>query len=297
MSSLISPSTLDFVRDIRAEQLRRKRAERNAGFGANIPNSVADCQVQPDPQWETDLRACNPISEHFTHLRFYWYRAGARWVLYDCLPAHLIRDDETKYGPTMTGQELLAAFNGPPPRMLEDWQQVGISDMQHEMYRLHKVFALPFWVLQGDKGGHQVAYSPWEQNLLIAKGLPAEPPKIGSLDPCPFDQRVIAQLNQRNRRIKLGERLMKMSGTKEFADAEMEVLQREIREAEMAFVESQMQPIADMAMSLVAGSNTRSEHADQIVRVPDGTAAKAADAYQQYKETGEYTFKPGMIGT
>lgn len=291
MSKLIDPSVRDFVLEHRAEQLRQKRETRNIGFGLNLPNSVIDCQVQPDPQWEADLRRINPISTHFTHLRFYWYRAAMRWVLYDCLPGHLIQDDETKYGPTMTGKELLAALNGPPPRELEAWQETGISDMQHEMYRLHRVFALPFWVLQGENGGHQVMYSPWEQNLLLAKGLPAEPPKIGTLPPCPFDQRVIQQLNQRNRRIQLGERLMKMSGSVEFANAEMEQIQREIREAEMRFIESTMEPVTDMAMSLVKGANTRSEHADQIIRVPDGTAAKAKDAYEEYRATGDFSIK------
>ena len=52
-----------------------------------------------------------------------------------------------------------------------------------------------------------------------------------------------------------------------------------------------MEPIVDMSMSLVRGQRTRSEHDDQVVRVRDGVAAQAADANQEYLETGNYTLR------
>lgn len=256
--------------------------------GANVPNSVADCAVAFPADWEERLRAMSPITDRFSHLRAYWYRAGQRWVLYDCVPRVLIKDDEAQGAP-ITGRELIAALEGPPPRDLEDWQKCPyVSDMQHEFYRLYRVYARPFWVLQGENGGHQVKFSPWQQNVLIAKGLSPEAPQIGSLPPCPFDMRVVKALTHLNRLHALDDRLDKLqaSGTVESANAEMEGIQREIREAEMAFIESQMTPLVDMTSSLMRGSNSRSEHEDQLVIVPKGAAAKAKDAYEQYRETG-----------
>lgn len=290
MSGLISANTLDFVRDIRAEQLRRKQAARNAGFGTNLPNSVADVAV-PFP-YMTELRAVSPETTKHSYLIPYWYRAGGRWVLYDAIDRRLIPDDDQPPGVPMAGRELLACLEGKAPRDLhEDERCPFVSDVQHEMYRLYHVYGRPFWVLQGEKGGHQVNFSPWQQNVLIAKGLSADAPKIGSLPPCPFDRRTSDQLNHLNRLNRLDGRLdrLRESGSVESANAEMEQIQREVREAEMAFIEHQMTPIVDMAMSLVAGPNTRSEHRDQIVQVRPGVAAEAKDAYDAYKETGDYS--------
>jgi hypothetical protein len=98
---------------------------------------------------------------------------------------------------------------------------------------------------------------------------------------------VVRQFQHLNRLHKLGDRLDKLeaSASKEAAK-EMEGIQREIREAEMAFVESQMQPLVEMASSL----NQKSEHADQLIHLP-GQAARAADAYDEYRETGLFSIK------
>ena len=67
--------------------------------------------------------------------------------------------------------------------------------------------------------------------------------------------------------------------------------QKESRQAEFDFISGQMEPIGDMSMSLVRGSNSRSEYDNQVVRVRDGVAAEAADATQRWLETGDYVLK------
>jgi len=279
-----------FVREIRREQLRRKQLERNDGVGVNLPNSVADVAVAFP--WLAELREVSPVTDKHSYLIPYWYRAGGRWVLYDAVPRALIPDNDEPPGIPMSGRELLGFLEGPPPRELEAWQRCAfVSDVQHEMYRLHKVYARPFWVLQGEQGGHQVNFSPWQQNLLLAKGLPSVAPKIGSLDPCTFDRRAVAQLHHLSRLHRMDDGLdrLRASGTVESANAEMEAIQREVREAECRFIEQQMTPVVDMALSLVRGSNSRSEHQDQLVHVRPGVAAEAKDAYDRYRETGDYS--------
>lgn len=257
-----------------------------------MPNSVADMAV-PFP-WEKELRRISPITGRHSHLRAYWYRVGERWVLYDCLPKALIPEDGPPPGIPMEAGELHAALNGPPPSSLHfDDRCPFVSDLQHAFWHRYGEYVRPFWVLQGDRGGHQVNFSPWQQNVLLAKNLPPTPPMIGALPYAPFDGRAIQQLQHLNRLHQMDDNLDRLlhSGSKAAADAEMDAIQKEIRLAEAAFIEGQMTPLTDMSMSLARGANSRSEHADQLVWVKPGMAARAADAYDEYLETGNYTMR------
>ncbi len=308
IAEMAGPRSPGLVEEIRAEQLRVKRAARREGIGVNLANAVTDVSL-PFP-WEEDLRRISPKTMLHSWLLAYWYRTAGRWVLYDALPVELI-DPDASQGCPATGEEILTALAGidwqdqktgflrhgalgPRPSEAPDYARCDyVSDVQHEMYRLHRVYARPFWVLQGEQGGHPVGYAPQIQNLMLAKGLPPDPPVIGSLPPCPFDLRVSAKLQTLNRLHQLDDSLdrLRKSGSVEFANAETAKLEREIRETEMAFIETQMTPLVDMSTSLVHGMNSRSEHDDQIIRVPDGMASRAADAYAEYRETGNYTLK------
>lgn len=254
--------------------------------GANLPNSVADISVQFPEDWMLALRQVSPVTTLHSYLIPYWYRAGQRWVLYDAKPRCLIEDDELQGG-LITGQELLAALEGPPPRMLESWQVCPfVSDVQHELYRLHKVYARPFWVMQGESGGHQVQFDPWQANLLSVKGLPTEPPAIGSLQPCPFDNRVIHQLQRLNRLHQLGNDLerLKDSALPEYAQMETDRIQRDIRDAEMQFIEQQITPLVEMTSTIQKSS----DYQDLIMYSKPGAAAVAKDALQEHMETGHF---------
>jgi hypothetical protein len=274
------------IMEMRAEELAQKRAARNAGVGVNIPNAVQDVQITPD--WIADLHADSPVSTVHSYLMPYWYRAGQRWVLYDVLPVDAI-DDELDTGSGITGADLKALMAGPRPSDRSD--DVPISDTQHEMFRLWKGFARPYWVLQGENGGHQVHFSPDQSSALLRMGLPSEPPRIGDLPPCPYDNRARMQIRHLNRLHQFSDSIdqLRKSGSPEAAKAERERIERMIRESEMAFIEAQMRPVVDMSMSLARGANTRSEHADELVQVESGMASRAKDAYDRYKETGEWT--------
>lgn len=284
---------LNHVLAIRAAQLAEKRAQRSAGVGVNVANGPSDVHVPFPEDWNRKLREISPISDQTSWLLPYWYRAAERWVLYDALPARFIPNDETALGGLMTGADFHLIMNGPRPSenpLLADVAVCPISDVQHEMFRLHKVYARPFWVLEGESGGHQVAFTPQQASHLVSMGLPDRPPRIGSLPACPFDNRVIEQLQRMNRLHQMENSIerLRQSGSREWADAEEARMGKEIRLAECAFIEQQMTEVTDMAMSLVRGSKTRSEHRDQIVDCLPGTAARAKDAYEAYKSTGDY---------
>lgn len=273
------------ILDLRAEELRLKREARNVGVGENVPNAVADVAIVPD--WIDQLREVSPLSRVHSYLMPYWYRAKARWVLYDVLPVEAI-DDELNTGSGISGAELKAIMAGPRPSELP--YDVPVSDTQHEMWRLWRGYARPFWVLEGENGGHQVHFSPAQSSALLRMGLEPQPPAIGSLPPCPFDNRVRQQLNHLNRLHQFEDSIdrLRRSGSLEYAQAETARLEREVREAEMAFIEAQMRPVVEMSMSLARGANTRSEHADELVHVVPGMASRAKDAYEKYKDTGDW---------
>lgn len=274
------------------------KAQAESRIGENLANGVADIGVAFPEDWMRQLREISPVSDVHSYLIPYWYRKRERWTLYDVLPDAQI-PVKGMVGPAFTVEEYWRVMNGPRPSTLKlEDQSPFVSDVQWEMHRVHGGYARPFWVLQGEQGGHQVAFSPWQQNVLMKKGLPTEPPGLGDLPFAPFDGRVARHLTHLNRLHQFENQMdrLRESGSKAAADAQMDALQREIRDAEYDFIVNQMEPIVDMSMSLVRGQNTRAEHDDQIVRVKPGAAAEAADAIQRWKETGDYTLRD-LTGT
>lgn len=273
------------------------KADTLSRVGENRKSAVEDVHVPFPAEWLADLRRISPVTTLHSWLLPFYYRARERWTLYDVLPDACIPHDETPVAPGFTGTEYYAVMDGPRPSEAPEWLKTPfVTDVQHEMHRVYGGYARPFWVLQGSVGGHQVHFSPWQQNVLISKNLNPEAPGIGDLPFAPFDGRSVKQLTHLNRLHQFENQMERLrdSGSRAFAEAESEKTQREIREAEYDFVCNQMEPIVDMSMSLVRGQNPRSEHEDQIVRVKDGVAAEAEDAIQEYLATGNFSL--GDIG-
>lgn len=269
------------ILELRAEELRLKREARNAEVGQNLKTAVAD--LERAFPWEAELRQISPVSPVHSHLRAYWYRAGQRWVLYDVLPIEAIVDDADT-GSGLTGLDLKRLMAGKRPSELSEW--VPISDVQHAMWQKWHGYARPFWVLQGNAGGHQVNFSPAQSSALLRMGLPSAPPRVGELPPCPFDNRAIHQLQHLNRLHQYEDSIerLRRSGSPEFAAAEQDRIEREVREAEIRFVEQQVRPLVDMAGSI----SQRSELESELIEVPSGTASTIKDAWEQYRETGNW---------
>lgn len=261
------------------------RKARDPNVGSNLPNSVADVHLTPPSGWEDSLRVINPISPLHSWLRFYYYRTADRWVLYDCMPADLIPPDQPIH-PGLMGHELLALLRGDAPRDRPSGQRTPwVSDAQHEMHRLHRVYAVPFWVLQGDTGGHQVAFDPQQRMHLTEMGLPTSPPTVGALPGCPFDGRVIAQLNRLNRLAALKGDVAKLraSGTAEAWDVQQALAEQEIRKVSLEMLEHQLGETTEMVQTLGHRKDTR----DEVIHRP-GEAAKASEALAAYIETGDF---------
>ena len=140
-------------------------------------------------EWVSALRAIDPIREAFSYLAFQWYAPAQRWVLYEMVPAHAVDPDVLME---------LRALERPPVKYGVLLDRL-VSGLQWELYQQTGRFALPCWVLQGTKGGHLVSYDRMTQKMCQRAGLPVSPPAVGTLPPCPFDNRAIRQLVKLNR--------------------------------------------------------------------------------------------------
>jgi hypothetical protein len=69
----------------------------------------------------------------------------------------------------------------------------------YDFYQRTGLVTEPFWIIQGDRGGHKYHYSMPEAMMARAVGLPDTPPLPGDLAYAPFDGRVLAKLRTLDR--------------------------------------------------------------------------------------------------
>jgi len=261
--------------------------------------------------WMRRLREINPVSAVHSYLLPVWYKPGQRFVLYDALPGSLI--ETTKLYGLIMGEELLERLNGRPPRLRFQYEQAReVSQVQYDLWHQYGAYCRPFWVLQGDHGGHQASFTQQQQWVLSAQHRPMTPPPIGKdawakawdrwrtedgdpameppyLRPCPFDERVVTQLIRLDRLKQLGNSVEALRKTRSAGSRAQELaqVQRDIREAEMAAVEQFMTPVVDMASSL----HSRSDARDHLIMM-DGEGAKAKERLDYWMATGLYVMDP-----
>lgn len=176
--------------------------------------------------WLERLAAVSPKSEGLAWLHPVWvagetpeidgqvYNAPVeRWVLYQIQPIQYV------------APAALRELQGPHPRSTGQWRPYRRDDgtmgaawfggpckqvtrQQWELYRETGGFALPWWVIQGDKGGHRVALNPAERLLYAAEwGVdPADVdvPRMGALPYADFDERVIDAIQQHDHLAQFG---------------------------------------------------------------------------------------------
>lgn len=199
-------------------------------------------------QWQQQIDAILPSTEETSGLVLVWepghawavdgvWQVVERWFLYETFPLWTQRP------------EIVEELHGEPPSRLNHYnpitQQIDqvttITQRQWDLFRRTGQFGKPFWVIQGQAGGHQWAYSQTEQRLRKLAGLSADPPLPGDLPYAPFDQRVMTHLRfyralretqEDIRRSRAGRTLRRKGTTQEF--------ERQWRETYVAWLESQI---------------------------------------------------------
>lgn len=220
--------------------------------------------------WEHRLRLISPISDNVAWLKFGWLDWAKRWMLYECIPERLIPADK------------LVQLGGTPYWELPPSVQMGrrqmVSAYQWEMFRRHRVWARPFWCLQGHEGGTPAKYSEMEVAILKAMGEPMDPPEGGSLPFAPFDGRAEAQLRARDRVWRMGLSLerLRMMGDSEQLKRETAQAEEQFRRTFLQWWKGVMEPGADFLAWY-----TRKTEADMVMRKASRAEVNAADQLEE----------------
>lgn len=163
--------------------------------------------------WQDMLdRAIPQYPGYVSHLKLVWEPGDAwdpveRWYLYDCTPRRVFEEAATKRRIMGVSEYdngdaiLIRDLDGPSPRedgyydpILKEFVHLRERECTLQQWRLWReqgVYGIPWWVIQGDHGGHKRWFNQGEKKALRYAKLPDEPPVPGSLPYAPFDGRVL----------------------------------------------------------------------------------------------------------
>lgn len=224
-----------------AEVRHAKRAEKVRLYGTPLDYARSLINRPMPKEWKEGIRRFSPKVEGLAYLDIFWKQPPdepekLRAVIYEMVPAHDIPSgirlllEDTPYW------EL--------PKEKRAGREKMVSPFQWEMYRTRRVWARPFWCIQGDTGGTPLTYSELEQDLLRLKGQPTDPPHLGALPFAPYDARVERALAKRDRLWKFHgniERLRRENADPAKVAAEYEAAKREFRKQFFAWWGEQLQ--------------------------------------------------------
>lgn len=222
-------------------------------FSYDPPQDVARYQAVLDRLF--------PPNEHVSHLRFVWepgeeWDELGRWYVYQMVPAVGI--------PLI----MLPWLEGPDPRQFVRYDKVRrqvyylkgaplISRRQWQLYRETGFLAMPYWIVQGERGGHKLQFSKVERVIAKVKGRRETPPPPGSLSYAPIDERVITKLAQMDAMRTYNLLLDFAMRNPDMLDAEEERGANEAKDRLWSWMEDQVGGIVDMlpnkVVSRIAG--------------------------------------------
>lgn len=169
------------------------------------PDYVATMPVPTGAQ--EALEAVAPKRGDLSYLKIVWepgepWDPIQRWVIYQMLPLGQKPGDDL----------FLPMLEGPHPRKFGYYDRVKgkwvrkrgapmVSTRQWELYRETGRLGHPYWVVQGDRGGHRWDFTKTEKAIIRRTTGVAnvEPPEIGSLPYAPIDGRVLSKLTNLDR--------------------------------------------------------------------------------------------------
>lgn len=227
---------------------------------ATAPTLTSQTQVDaliwdrvPHPSWQEELDRITPAS-NFEHKErgIIWWEPGdtwepvQRWIIYKlwpkkAIPAHILKQLQGPH-PRSKGnysERLGCWVNGCAP---------DITKTAWEIYQKFGGWAQPYWVLQGENGGHRYNLFPWERVLLHLATGRKDVALPGDLPYCEPDRRTWAALWEAKQRsdeaLKLAALATKYRGELDGENAQM------VDQAAREFVRSWGESVAQHADEL-----------------------------------------------
>lgn len=255
----------------------------------------------PDPSWVEELRHLSPPQDGLSHLELWWepghlWGPVQRWVLYELIPVAAITNEDDR-------KDLHEVFTELQPCSCDrEWREIPDDELFkaakkervsaslavcrtckgrkgfgfkriYDTYHQRGYYAQPFWVIQGERGGHKLAYNEDEAQLASAAGMSSTAPVPGSLPYADWDWRVKRNLQAYDLA------LSRVSSLKQARAEHREMLARAARQAQEAYLNG----VFEDAMEHV-GLNL-----EEVPRVHGYRNADESEASARYIETGEVT--------
>lgn len=188
----------------------------------------------PEASWLERLKEINGESTALPTLVLHWEPGDKwgpiqRWMVYQTIPL------------LNTPAWLLPELRGPHPRAWGrfderagywvDGPAPNITRSQWEIFHVHGRYAVPYWTIQGDRGGHKYRLNRWESRLSKLAGGPGDTPNPGELAYCVPDSRTWDALAKADRMRQDGQTLeYVMRRPHEFTPEELKEAERVARE-------------------------------------------------------------------
>jgi hypothetical protein len=217
-------------------------------------------------EWERELRQHSPKSDEHGWLHLVWepgerWVPGQRWTLYEMLHEKFVDDEilEELYGESPRSEGHYCSTKVPDQfqclcrRKREAWRDgpcTLIDRTQWMLWRQTGYFGRPFWIIQGDRGGHKFKFNGQEKEIRRLAGQAGDPPPMGDLAYAPFDQRVVAHITRNNRLSQLGQTLGEFKRTMgEGYEQHKATLARGLREEYVKWFDEQMLDVNELFVS------------------------------------------------
>jgi hypothetical protein len=165
------------------------------------------------------LAQISPRSDKIHWLHCY-YEPGERWqpverlIVAEMVPRSILAGEDAFY--RLMGEEspesLFSELEGPNPRDSGFYDRVlqkfvtrdgmlppSITQRQWMLWRSEKAYARPFWIIQGEHGGHKRRFTETERKILRLNGKPDEPAYAGEFPFARFDTRILDKLKAMDR--------------------------------------------------------------------------------------------------
>ena len=233
-------------------------------------------------EWVDDLRSISPESLKIPYLQFHWHESAERWCLNVFIP------DATIEGVALIPPEMRVMLAGRPwwelPPTAQEGRKHLVSAYQWEMYRKYRVWARPFWCIQGDGGGTPAIYTDLEKALLKAEGKDQSAMAPGSLPYAGWDERVKVAVQMRDRLLWAGMSMAVMMerGDTEALKAQQDEAEKAYRTAFWGWWEGTMAPQIDFLEWY-----TRQSESDMTLRpATDAEMNAGSQAKDMYIEHG-----------
>jgi len=149
--------------------------------------------------WADEVARLSPKWDRAGHLVLFWESGtpaepAQRWVLYEAIPVAYV--PAWKRDLFLADPPCRCPFNPGIHARCPRCQRMQSPGRARILAYLQQTecLALPFWVIQGDQGGHRHQYTQVEQQWQRLMRQPDEPPATGNLPYAPFDRRVVRRL-------------------------------------------------------------------------------------------------------